>query len=72
MQGEIDTADGKLKALYSEKLEVGYRWYAAHNVTPKFRKLTSNLILLVVHGAHFEIVVGTLCENSFRARAELH
>ena len=21
---------------YTERLEVGYRWYSAHNVTPKF------------------------------------
>jgi hypothetical protein len=58
IQGEIDPADGKLKALYSEKLEVGYRWYAAHNVTPKFRKLTTNnptiwCMLPVICWAHF-------------------
>jgi beta-glucosidase len=34
--GVIDPKDGVLKALYSEKLEVGYRYYATHGVIPKF------------------------------------
>ena len=35
--GVIDPKDGVLKAQYSERLEVGYRFYAAHpNVTSKF------------------------------------
>ena len=34
--GVIDATDGVLKANYSEKLNVGYRYYAAKNLSAKF------------------------------------
>ena len=52
-------ATGERKAVYTEKLEVGYRWYHAHGIRPAFA-FGLALVGLLVFAADLGVLFGDL------------